>query len=99
MTKKHLFAVAISAFLISNNSESLFANISSKAENTLDMTMETLIQEYVDDNGAVGAAVGLIDQGKIQFFTYYISGKYDFSDAYYSSWQYAYMESASYGSK
>lgn len=34
------------------------------------MTIEKLIQEYVDGCEGVGAAVGLIDQGKIQFFTY-----------------------------
>lgn len=43
-----------------------------KIENKLDKTMniQSLLQEYVDDNGAVGAAVGLIDQGKIEFFYY-----------------------------
>lgn len=34
------------------------------------MTIEKLIQEYVDGCEGVGAAVGVIDQGKIQFFTY-----------------------------
>ncbi len=43
-----------------------------KVGNNMDtnMDIQTLIQEYVDDSGAVGAAVGLIDQGKIQFFSY-----------------------------
>lgn len=36
----------------------------------MNMDIQTLLEEYVDENGAVGAAVGLIDQGKIQFFLY-----------------------------
>lgn len=34
------------------------------------MDIQSLLQEYVDDNSGVGAAVGYIDHGKIQFFTY-----------------------------
>src|ERR1700720_3615703 len=43
-------------------------NIENKMDATVDI--QALLQEYVDGNGAVGAAVGLIDQGKMQFFTY-----------------------------
>lgn len=43
-------------------------NIENKMDAAIDV--QALLQEYIDDNGAVGAAVGLIDQGKIQFFTY-----------------------------
>lgn len=34
------------------------------------MRIQTLLQEYVDDYGAVGASIGLIDQGIIKFFSY-----------------------------
>lgn len=34
------------------------------------MDIQNLIQEYVDKSGAVGAAIGLIDQGEVQFFSY-----------------------------
>jgi CubicO group peptidase (beta-lactamase class C family) len=44
------------------------ANIESLMEQN--MEMQTLLQEYVDESGSVGAAVGLIDQGKVQFFCY-----------------------------
>ncbi len=41
-------------------------------ENTMDMTMDiqALLQEYIDNSGAVGASVALIDKGKTQFFSY-----------------------------
>lgn len=42
--------------------------VSIKEDATMDI--QSLLQEYVDANGAVGATVGLIDQGKIQFFSY-----------------------------
>lgn len=35
-----------------------------------EMNIQSLIQEYVDGSGAVGAAVGFIDNGKVQFYTY-----------------------------
>ena len=72
MTKKQLLTAAISAALIGGSAGSAFANTEANIENTMDMTMDiqTLLQEYVDDNGAVGASVGLIDQGKIKFFSY-----------------------------
>lgn len=60
----------ISRGLISNNPEPLFANTSPKIEKTLDINMQTLIQEYVEENEAVGATVGLIEHGEMQFFSY-----------------------------
>ena len=32
--------------------------------------VQNLIHEYVEEHGAVGVAIGLIDQGEISFFTY-----------------------------
>lgn len=70
--KKQLLTAAISAALISGSAGSAFANTEVNIENTMDMTMDiqALLQEYVDDNGAVGASVGLIDNGTIKFFSY-----------------------------
>ena len=72
MTKKQLLTAAISATLIGGSAGSAFANPQANIENTMDMTMDiqTLLQEYVDDSGAVGASVGLVDQGTIKFFSY-----------------------------
>ncbi len=33
-------------------------------------SIQTLLKEYVDDNGSVGASVGFIDHGKIQLYSY-----------------------------
>lgn len=46
-----------------------YASNTEKKVNTT-MEIQSLLQEYVDDNEAVGAAVALIDQGKTQFFFY-----------------------------
>jgi len=34
------------------------------------MDIQALLQEYVEDNGGVGASAALVDQGAIQFFSY-----------------------------
>ena len=39
-------------------------------ENGIDIDVQALLKEYVDDSAAIGASVGLIDQGKIEFFSY-----------------------------
>lgn len=72
MTKKQLLTAATSAALIGGGAGSAFANTEANIENTMDITMDiqTLLQEYIDDNGAVGASVALINNGKIQFFSY-----------------------------
>lgn len=59
--------LTICVILLGGNLGFLSASNSAKVDN---MTMKALLQEYVDANGAVGAAVGLIDQGEIQFFYY-----------------------------
>ena len=72
MNKKNLILALCTLMLIGG--EGGYASLESKPEiaNKMDATVDiqALLQEYVDDNGSVGAAVGLIDQGKIQFFTY-----------------------------
>jgi serine-type D-Ala-D-Ala carboxypeptidase/endopeptidase len=59
MKIKHFFTALAMAVLISSN-----------AGHASDMNVQALLQEYVDDNGAVGASVAVIDQGKVQFFSY-----------------------------
>lgn len=34
------------------------------------MDIQALLEEYIEDNGAVAAAIGFIDKGNVQFFTY-----------------------------
>lgn len=59
MNIKHFFTALAMAVLISSNSG-----------HASDMNVQALLQEYVDDNGAVGASVAVIDRGKVQFFSY-----------------------------
>ena len=44
--------------------------IGSEAGHASNMDVQILLQEYVKDNRAVGASVALIDNGKVQFFSY-----------------------------
>jgi serine-type D-Ala-D-Ala carboxypeptidase/endopeptidase len=37
-------------------------------ETSMSMNIQKILQEYLEDNGTPGAAVGLIDHGKVQFF-------------------------------
>jgi D-alanyl-D-alanine-carboxypeptidase/D-alanyl-D-alanine-endopeptidase len=51
-----ILAVALGAALITNQ--------------TLAQDIPTILQEYVEDYGSVGASIGLIENGMIQFFSY-----------------------------
>lgn len=53
---------AVSTFLEQNGSDAL------KTEESMDI--QALLKKYVDENESVGASIGLIDQGKVQFFSY-----------------------------
>jgi len=53
---------AVSTYLEQNGSNLL------KMDDVMDL--QTLLQKAVEDNEAVGATIGLIDRGKIQFFSY-----------------------------
>jgi len=68
MFRKPLIVIAlIGTVLIST---SMSASIASNVKNTSDMSVniQNLLQEYIDDSGTPGAAVVLIDHGKMQFF-------------------------------
>lgn len=84
MDKKQILIVLVGALLIGNYPGSACADVDaaseraihcgsklSKAEN-IDRTIDVqaLLQEYVDEYEGVGASVGLIDHGTIQFFSY-----------------------------
>ena len=70
--KKQLLTAAISAALIGGTTTHGFANVDVNIENTMDtnMDIQALLQEYIEDSGAVGASVALIDNGKVQFFSH-----------------------------
>lgn len=72
MNKKNLVLALCTLTLIGGGAGYASPEAKPNIENKVDATVDiqALLQEYVDDNRAVGAAVGLIDQGKIQFFTY-----------------------------
>lgn len=41
-----------------------------KEEKDASMNIQSLLQEYIEDNGAVGASVAIIDNGRISFYAY-----------------------------
>jgi serine-type D-Ala-D-Ala carboxypeptidase/endopeptidase len=60
-----LQSIALEGSVITNELDRAFHEIKDITTST-----ETLLKEYVDDNGGVGASVGVIDNGEIQFFLY-----------------------------
>jgi D-alanyl-D-alanine-carboxypeptidase/D-alanyl-D-alanine-endopeptidase len=72
MGKNQFLITALCTVLIGHGIPAAFASTDLNIENSMDMNMDiqALLQEYVDDNNSIGAAVGLIDHGTIQFFSY-----------------------------
>ncbi len=72
MIKETLLTAILTAVLIGSTIGHAIDHADTNIENTMDMNMDiqALLQEYVDDNESVGASVGLIDKGKINFFSY-----------------------------
>lgn len=70
MIKKLPFVLMVYVIIFNSYSNPLFANTNAEIEHRLGMNIEASIQEYLEASEAVGAAVGVIDQGKIQFFYY-----------------------------
>jgi serine-type D-Ala-D-Ala carboxypeptidase/endopeptidase len=68
MKPGYLFVVAMTTLLIGNNAGHAVASMN--IENTADanMNIQNLLQEYLEDSETPGAAVALIDHGKMQFF-------------------------------
>jgi len=71
MTKKRLLTAPVSAALIGGSTGSALVNTEASIENTMDrlMDIQALLQEYIEDSSAVGAAAAIIDHGKISFYT------------------------------
>ena len=72
MIKDKFLAALCSLALIGNTGAHASMTPDTQMKNQEDATrnIQTLLQEYVDDSGAVGASVGFIDGGKVQFFSY-----------------------------
>ncbi len=68
--KTPILILALSGILVTSGLGTLFANSEMDIENTVNMDIQKLIREYVEKNDGVGVSVGLIDEGKIRFFSY-----------------------------
>ena len=63
---KTTFITIVSLLILAGNTVGIALETTKKIENI--MNIQNLLQEYLEDNGTPGAAVALIDHGKIQFF-------------------------------
>lgn len=72
MLYKKLLSILL--FLISFGNPSCYSNnhsmTSEENHMTTDIDVESVLQEYIENNNGIGAAVAFIENGKIQFYTY-----------------------------
>jgi len=71
MIRNKMLIALLSLIFIGNANEHV-SNTPKTNESTIitKLDLQNLIQKYVDENGTIGVAVALIDQGEVQFFLY-----------------------------